>query len=709
MKPFTRTRRGVSAVVGPFLAAAPVYAADPPTADLTTTTLDTVSVTASRVARSTRETPGSVAVIDETRIESEKMFNIKEAIRGIPGVLIDSKNGGYDVRLVIRGAGQKANYGVREIMVLRDGVPMTDPDSFSRFDYIDPQDIERIEITKGPGSLYGAGAAGGTLQIISRSVFDPAGNRVKLGLGEFDGQMAHFRLGGEVNESNALSLTASYRSQENDWRKWNEFDTTQVSLKHGLRLEDDSTLETELSYSKANMQLPATMTEGEFEEFKASGKQGDTVSPWQHNGRYSNIIFFNSRLEKSWGDLAFKPRLYYNHWDHYHPVTGSINDNPGTDVAGGDLEFVFDHVLFGPSTLVSGVTGRLDDTDDARKYKYADVAYNAFSGRIAETLSDRSGDLLQRQSTSNRVLGVYLQETVHPREALSIDVGFRFDHSDLDIDTTMYGEYDWGRGDYVDFPSPVQISTDKTFNLFSPRIGLTYEFVEGWNAYALFAQSDQLPSDNEIIENPGLDASTATNFEIGLKGRGRDWSADMALYRTEVKDEIVSVLNGWVTEFENAGETLKIGFEAAGQLYLTDHLQLEGGYAYSDYTFEEFMEPVYGVGNVDRSDNQIPYIPRHQYSLALAYDHPAGFKARLAADSWGSYYMDNANTEKYEGYDFLTSLMLGYEAGPHSLTLNVDNLFDKRYAVEVKKNTSGVKSYYAGAPRSTMLTYRYTF
>jgi len=118
--------------------------------------IDTISVTASRIARGTKEVPAAINVIDSKRIDAEQMQNIKDAIRGTPGVLIESKNGGYDSRLIIRGAGQKANYGVREIMVIRDGVPMTDPDSFSRFDFIDTQDIERIEITKGPGSCTAA-------------------------------------------------------------------------------------------------------------------------------------------------------------------------------------------------------------------------------------------------------------------------------------------------------------------------------------------------------------------------------------------------------------------------------------------------------------------------------------------------------------------------------------------------------------------------
>lgn len=67
--------------------------------------LDTISVTASRVERATKEVPAAINVIDGERIEAEKMFNIKDAIHGTPGVLIESKNGGYDTRLIIRGAG----------------------------------------------------------------------------------------------------------------------------------------------------------------------------------------------------------------------------------------------------------------------------------------------------------------------------------------------------------------------------------------------------------------------------------------------------------------------------------------------------------------------------------------------------------------------------------------------------------------------------
>ncbi|MGD8911203.1 MAG: TonB-dependent receptor [Candidatus Thiodiazotropha sp.] len=682
---------------------------------------DVISVTASRVERRTQDVAGSIDVIDAERIENEKMFNIKDAIEGSPGVLINSKNSAYDSRLIIRGAGQKANYGVREIMVIRDGVPMTDPDSFSRFDFIDTQDIERIEITKGPGSLFGAGSAGGTIQIISKSVFDTDSNRIKLGVGEYGQSNLHGRLAGDINESNAFSLTASYRKTDNDWRDWNEFESKQLAFKHGYLLDNGATLESELSYHEADLQIPGNMDESEFESYLETGEQKDTTSsPWRHSGRYSTIWFFNSRYEQEIGDLTLKPRIYANLWDHYHPVTGAINDNPGTTVLGTDLEIAHKHQLWGPSTLVAGVTARRDDTQDSKKYTYADVetspppAWNPTGPEtILNTLSDEAGELLEEEDATNTLYGLFVQETLQPNQRTAIDVGFRYDRNSFKIDNTAYGEYSYGAESYTFFDTAEITKTDKTFNLFSPKLGITYELNRLLNLYGVIAQSGQVPSESEIQSNPKLDAATARNVEVGLKGRSQNWTFDLAIYRTRVSDEIVSVLDeDLTTEFQNAGETLKKGLELSGRYDLTRDFWLEGSFAYSDYSFSNFEELVRTGGTqtpVDRSGNQLPYIPRQQYGLGIGYSHPIGFKAVLRSNSWGSYYVDNANSETYGGYDFVTNLLLSYQTGPHNISLNVENLFDKRYALEVKKSTSGDKTYSAASPRNAMLSYSYNF
>ncbi|NOR55328.1 MAG: hypothetical protein GQ531_03910, partial [Sulfurovum sp.] len=63
----------------------------------------------------------------------------------------------------------------------------------------------------------------------------------------------------------------------------------------------------------------------------------------------------------------------------------------------------------------------------------------------------------------------------------------------------------------------------------------------------------------------------------------------------------------------------------------------------------------------------------------------------------------------YEGYDFVTDLMLGYEYQAHSIQLNVKNITNEYYAMEALKDANGEVSYKAAAPVSGMVTYSYKF
>ncbi|MCF8199570.1 MAG: TonB-dependent receptor, partial [Sulfuritalea sp.] len=58
--------------------------------------LDEISVTATREARATAQVPQAIAVVGKEALAEKKMFNLKEAMQDIPGVLVDSKNGGFD-------------------------------------------------------------------------------------------------------------------------------------------------------------------------------------------------------------------------------------------------------------------------------------------------------------------------------------------------------------------------------------------------------------------------------------------------------------------------------------------------------------------------------------------------------------------------------------------------------------------------------------
>lgn len=690
----------------------PIVLAEEPVA---TQVLEEVSVTATREARPTRDVPQAISVVSEQKIEDAKMINIKDAIQGTPGVLIDSKNGGYDARLIVRGAGLKAPYGIREVMVLRDGVPMTDPDSFTRLDFIDTQDIERIEIAKGPGNLYSTGSAGGAIQIISKSVFDERPDSIRLGLGNEGAENLHLRYGQKLGDDQAMALTFSHRAQDNDWRLWNRFDTQQLGVKHGLTMGANATLETELSYSQADLQLPGSMSAAQFETFKSTGTQNETQDAWKHSGRYSKIWFFNTKYEKEAGAVTWKPRFYYTQWTHYHPVTGLINETEDwVQTYGTDLEGHYRHSLGGqPATLVAGVTLRVDDNSDSRKYLYRDYTTTTGlpTGRITATLSDEKGALASLSSSKNTLSGVFVQESVRLGDRWLVDAGLRLDRSRFRIDENEIWQFNYATGAYT--AGAGASSIDKSYTLPAPKLGASYRLTDTASLFAVAAQAHQVPSESEISGNPDLDSAKSTNYEIGVKGRSARYAYDLSVYVNPVKDEIITVRQpDGENVFVNAGETDKKGLEFSGSLRLTDSFDVGAGYAYSRYKYQEFTEPV-RVGavttNVNRAGNYLPYIPEHQYSVFAAWRHPSGARARVEANSWGSYYLDNANSEKYEGYDWVTNLMLGYEKGPHLVAFNVDNVFDEHYAMEVKKDTSGKVSYYAASPRTYLLSYRYNF
>jgi iron complex outermembrane receptor protein len=676
--------------------------------------LDEISITATREARASAEVPQAIAVVGKEALEDKRMFNLKEALQGVPGVLIDSKNGGFDARLIIRGAGLKAAYGIREVMVLRDGVPLSDPDSFTRLDFVDTQDIERIEVAKGPGNLFAAGSVGGAVQIFSKSVFDTAANNLKLGVGTEGTQNAHLRYG-KIFGDQALAVTATSRNMDNDWRVWNAFDTTQTSLKHGLMLER-GTLESEISYAEADMQLPGSMDKTLYEQFVRTGEQTATSEAWKHSGRYSKVWFVNSKYEAEYGNFTFKPRLYYNTWYHYHPVTGIINEsedwvwNLGTDIEG--------QWRHAGGTLVGGMTARRERTPDSRKYQYASVVTTTSgglcansttaTGRILATCSDAKGRLAELDDATSLLTGVYVQESWRPTDRWIVDLGMRYDVVEFEDDNIQNWKYDYALGKYVAGDGVTH--SDKTFYLPAPKIAVTYQLTDALHLFGMVAEAGQIPSQSEFSTNPSLEAPTSRNHEIGLKGRGKVWEFDASAYFNPLENEIVQQSNGGVTEYVNAGKTDKKGAELASRMELGRGWEIGGHYGYSDYTYDEFSEPVRVGGttiNVDRAGNHLPFVPKHQYGIFVGWKPTAAWRARLASNTWGQYWLDNANTEKYEGWEWITTLSIAYEHKGHALTFSAENLFDEHYAAEVKKDTGGKVSYTAAAPRTLMLTYRY--
>ena len=101
-------------------------------------------------------------------------------------------------------------------------------------------------------------------------------------------------------------------------------------------------------------------------------------------------------------------------------------------------------------------------------------------------------------------------------------------------------------------------------------------------------------------------------------------------------------------------------------------------------------------------------IPAIQPATSLTAAIPSG-NTSLTRIKTPKYWMDNANSEMYEGYDFATDLAVGCQTRRFEVALLVQNLFDQRYAVEAQKDLYGGLQYSPAAPRSILARFAVNF
>lgn len=139
--------------------------------DLSVSIPETV-VTATRIPTAPENIPAGVSVIDRATIEQRGYNTLTQALSEVPGLHVSQAGStGGQASVFIRGTNSN------HVLVLRDGMPVTDgsdPGGAFNFGTDTLFDIERIEVIRGPmAALYGSGAIGGVINLISRRGTEP--------------------------------------------------------------------------------------------------------------------------------------------------------------------------------------------------------------------------------------------------------------------------------------------------------------------------------------------------------------------------------------------------------------------------------------------------------------------------------------------------------------------------------------------------------
>ena len=128
--------------------------------------LPEVIVTATRTEKEVEIAPASVNVVTKEKIELKNPKTIDETLNDIPGVMVRRSKGLMDTLsfITLRGAPKQ-----QRTLIMMDGIIFNNPyDGAVRLGGYFPEDLEKVEVVKGPfSSLYGGYAMGGVVNFIT--------------------------------------------------------------------------------------------------------------------------------------------------------------------------------------------------------------------------------------------------------------------------------------------------------------------------------------------------------------------------------------------------------------------------------------------------------------------------------------------------------------------------------------------------------------
>ncbi|WP_051785848.1 TonB-dependent receptor domain-containing protein [Endozoicomonas numazuensis] len=211
------------------------------------TELEEVVVTASRTAQSVDEALAPVTVITREDIERSQATSVPELLSKTPSMQISTYGGAGSLpNVYLRGT------STPQTLVLIDGMKVNAPSSGSApLQYIDPSQIERIEIVRGPrSSLYGADAIGGVIQIFTRKGTQKPKLSLKVGTGSrntgeyginFSGSSTDVRynLGANLYETGGYDNTLELKDGDGDkdaYRNKSVFGSVSKHFSNGLEV-----------------------------------------------------------------------------------------------------------------------------------------------------------------------------------------------------------------------------------------------------------------------------------------------------------------------------------------------------------------------------------------------------------------------------------------------------------------------------------------
>ncbi|MFB6097825.1 MAG: TonB-dependent receptor domain-containing protein, partial [Salinibacter sp.] len=174
-----------------------------------------VTATPFRIADESASFSASVRTRTAATLNSTPSLSLEQITTGMPGLSVQSRTHfALGDRITIRGFGWRAQFGVRGIQMILNGIPLTMADGQSVVHIIDPSFVRSIEVIRGPASTFWGNASGGVLSLSTQPPPNTAPTvRLKQTVGSYGLSKTDVQVTPDLGP-HQLSVYSSYLSQD---------------------------------------------------------------------------------------------------------------------------------------------------------------------------------------------------------------------------------------------------------------------------------------------------------------------------------------------------------------------------------------------------------------------------------------------------------------------------------------------------------------
>ena len=610
---------------------------------------------------------GSAHYISPQQLEKQHYSDIHRILREIPGINTQEEEGfGLRPHIGIRGAGTERT---SKVAVMEDGIlaapaPYTAPAAYY---FPTAGRMQAVEVRKGSSQIkYGPLTTGGAINLISTQIPQDFSGRANLLAGEHGSRNLHAYVGDSW--SHVAFLLESYHASHEGFKQLDGggdtgFRRTDVVAKLRFHTRPDAAVFQSVMLKAGIVREKSDetylgLTESDFavNPFRRyAASQFDVLDAdhmqlsLRHVIRPADFLdvtttLYRNDFSRNWykldrvavtgsavgiGNVLNDPLRYAS---EYSVLVGSTSADNSLVVRSNNRSYKAQGIQSIAGIALPGAKLEQDveigvryHYDEMDRFQWDDF-YGMDEGVMLLTARGVPG------TESNRVewataLATYVQYRLR-KGALTVVPGLRYENIRMEIDD--YGKDDVGRtGFRIDAEgNRIETLTVRTnhVDVLLPGIGADLKLADGVSGFGGIHRGFAPPGATE-----GAEPESSVNYELGIRGRRSVFQAQAVLFYSDYGNLLGSDLTatgGTGTGAQFNGGAARVGGVELSAAYNLGALAswrysvpLRAAYTFTHGEFRSHFESTFGPWSVVNVGDEIPYMPRHQLSSGIGFEH----------------------------------------------------------------------------------------